>query len=401
MAEDPRSQDAGQANRNTESPAVGSEPHPTENIIRPARRRRAEPEETREAGDSDRSERRGSRRRSPNANRQVPEHIKNRFVQVGHRYYFKDGAHAFSDRGSRLITTSENTEVVKSLIVIAEERGWRDVTVSGTERFRREAWAVGTAAGLNVRGYTPTEFDREQLARRSAREATDRVAETPLEPFDPTRPKEDQRRREMTRRRELTVGRLVDHGPSPYRHDPHEPMSYFVRVETEEGEREVWGVDLERAIKKSLTQVKRGDEIGLRAVRREAVSVPSARRDEEGRVVGQDRLDVHRNHWIVERRDFFEERAAAARTLRDPAIDAKRGARQHQELVGTYLQVHAAEIAARQFRDAEDRQKFVARVRSALADAVARGEPLAPVRLRDRAATATPQSPAREDALVR
>jgi hypothetical protein len=49
------------------------------------------------------------------------------------------------------------------------------------------------------------------------------------------------------------------------------------------------------------------------------------------------------------------------------------------------LQVHAAELAAKQFRDREDQQRFVAQVRSALADAVARGEPLPPVRLRESA----------------
>ena len=48
--------------------------------------------------------------------RLIPDHIRKRFVQVGHRYYFPDGAHAFTDRGTRLVTPSENTEVVKSLI---------------------------------------------------------------------------------------------------------------------------------------------------------------------------------------------------------------------------------------------------------------------------------------------
>src|ERR1700731_3048282 len=43
--------------------------------------------------------------------RAVPEHIAKRFVKVDERYYFPDGAHAFTDRGSRLTTKSENTEV--------------------------------------------------------------------------------------------------------------------------------------------------------------------------------------------------------------------------------------------------------------------------------------------------
>jgi hypothetical protein len=401
MADDSDSQDTSRPGAHARGRTGEQRRDPTENIIRPARQRRAAGDEVRQTDEPAESPRRESRsRRAPDLNRQIPEHIRNRFVQVGQRYYFPDGAHAFSDRGSRLITTSENTEVVRSLIVIAEERGWRDITVSGTERFRKEAWAAAAAAGLNVRGYTSTEFDRAQLARRAARAPTGRGAETPSAPSDRAKSRAERTRRE-SRRRELTLGRLVDHGPAPYRHDRHEPMSYFVRVETPEGEQEVWGVDLERAVEKSLTQVKTGDEIGLRAVRREAVSVPAARRDAEGRVIGQERLDVHRNHWIVERREFFEERAAAARTLRDPSIEAKRGARAHPELVGTYLQMHAAEIAARQFRDLEDRQKFITRVRSALADAVARGEPLAPVRLREWAPAATPTQPVREDAPAR
>src|ERR1700692_3162726 len=50
----------------------------------------------------------------------VPEAIAKRFVQVRITYYFPDGARAFTDRGNRLTTPSENTEVVRSLILIAK-----------------------------------------------------------------------------------------------------------------------------------------------------------------------------------------------------------------------------------------------------------------------------------------
>ena len=73
--------------------------------------------------------------------------------------------------------------------------------------------------------------------------------------------------------------------------------------------------------------------------------------------------------------------------------------------MGTYLQVRAAELAARRLRDPEDRERFVSQVRSALADGVARGEPLPPVRLRERTAErASARSRpvrTREDAQVR
>src|SRR5271155_4683883 len=78
----------------------------------------------------------------------VPEDIKRRFVEVKNKYYFPDGARAFTDRGTRLTTPSENTEVVKSLVEIARARGWTEVTVRGTERFRKEAWTAARLAGI-------------------------------------------------------------------------------------------------------------------------------------------------------------------------------------------------------------------------------------------------------------
>jgi hypothetical protein len=145
--------------------------------------------------------------------------------------------------------------------------------------------------------------------------------------------------------------------------------------------------------------------VGLRAVRQETVTVKTAARDAQGQVVGQKDLATHRNRWILEKRGFFEERAEAARTVRDAAIDPKLAVKQHPELVGTYLQVHAAELAAKQFRDPQDRQRFIHQVRSALADAVARGEPLPPVRLREgapeRRSERSPSSRGREAAPAR
>ena len=59
--------------------------------------------------------------------------IERRFVRIGREFYFPDGARAFSDRGRRLTTPSENTEVIRSLIEIARARGWQSLVVSGTE----------------------------------------------------------------------------------------------------------------------------------------------------------------------------------------------------------------------------------------------------------------------------
>ena len=340
----------------------------------------------------------GAGQASAERHRHVPEHVRKRFVQVGRHYYFADGARAFTDRGGRLTTPSENTEVIRSLVTIAEARGWNAITVRGTERFRREAWFAARLAGLEVRGYRPTEFEHSRVARTLARGRSDTTAEAVESAREgrrasersegtPAAPTRDQGGAGQQARRDgILTGRLVDHGRATYRHDPREPMSYFVKIETPRGDRTIWGIDLDRALRESLTEPKVGDEVGLRAVRQDAVTVRAPERDAEGTVVAQRDLATHRNRWIVEKRAFFDERAEAARTIRDRAIDPKQAVKRHPELVGTYLQLQAAELTARRFRDAKDRERFVSQVRSALADGVARGEPLPPVRLRERTA---------------
>jgi hypothetical protein len=380
------SQDAeGRPGRRNLSP--GAELPEPKNSVRPSRRRlRGATKPSEPASGQPKSTRAREPDSSGSSERLIPEHIRKRFVKVGHRYHFPDGAHAFTDRGTRLVTPSENAEVIKSLIAIAEARGWKEITVTGSERFRKEAWGEATALGLRVRGYSPSEFERAHLARKRAREEATAAGVT--EPPSGAGRSADSSSKDRPRR--PITGRLIDHGAAAYRHDAHEPMSYFVKVETPEGEREIWGVDLKRALKESLTQPKIGDEVALRAVRRDTVTVQEIERGPEGKVLGQKPLGVHRNRWIVERQEFFAERAAAARTLRDSSIDPKQAARRHPELVGTYLQMHAAQIAARQFRDPQDQEKFVSLVRTALADSVARGEPLPPVRLKEKTAIPTP-----------
>jgi len=311
----------------------------------------------------------------------VPASVRDRFRQDGNRFYFPDGAPAFRDHGRRLTTPSENTELIASLIEIAQVRGWEEIRVSGTERFRQEAWQQARLAGLAVRGYRPGPGERANLARSRDRQEHERgEGETSANAPGVAEPGASRGRDE------LIVGKLLDHGREPYKFDRHREMSYFVRVETREGDRTIWGKDLSRALEEALTRPKIGDEVGLRAVGADPVTVKHRERDGEGQLLKETDLATHRNRWVIERREFFESRAQAAQVLRDTAIAPQVAVRSHPELAGTYLNLHAAEIAARRIRDPEDQKKFVSLVRGALADAIARGEPLTPVRLRERRA---------------
>jgi len=313
----------------------------------------------------------------------VPQSVRDRFVQDGHRFYFPDGAPAFRDLGRRLTTTSENTQVVRSLIEIAHSRGWTEVTVSGTERFRHEAWRQARLEGLAVRGFRATDEQQAQLIRalaRSLARPTDAISSE-----SPPRPPAPPAREALAhdRARERVAGRLLDHGRDTYRHDPNAELSYFVRLQTPDGPREVWGRDIERAVAKSLTQPQIGDEVILQRTGRDAVTVKRQERDAQGQLSTKE-IDAYRNRWVIEKRDFFEARAAAAQLVRDEGIEAREAVREHPELAGTYLSLRAAELAARGLRHSEDQRRFVAQVRRALADDIKLGEPLEPVRLRDR-----------------
>jgi hypothetical protein len=74
---------------------------------------------------------------------------------------------AFRDRGDRLVTPRTDPHVIRHLTAIARHRGWAKVTLTGTPAFRREAWLIARAEGLEVRGYRPTARDAQDLERRS------------------------------------------------------------------------------------------------------------------------------------------------------------------------------------------------------------------------------------------
>jgi hypothetical protein len=334
---------------------------------------------------------------SPTDSRAVPEHINARYIKVGSRYHFTNGDLAFKDRGGRLSTRLENTEVIRDLVAIAKEREWNDIALSGTERFRKDAWREAQLAGLSVRGYRPSELERAQLARLIAREreegrepslrpsavpsegATTRPTATVDAIPAGTRPSAQAPDR-------VHAGRLLDHGAANYQHDSRADLSYFVKIETPDGERTLWGKDLERALAQSLSGAKLGNEVIARQLGAKPVTVSRPVRDGEGRIVDRTQVQTHLNRWSVERTDFLKERVEVAEIVRDPSIDAKTAAAKRPELAGTYTELHAAKLVAQElYTHPADRERFITRVREAIADEIERGEPLSAPRLRTRA----------------
>ena len=135
----------------------------------------------------------------------------------------------------------------------------------------------------------------------------------------------------------LTVGRLLAHGQAPHEFRPRAEVSYFVRLQTERGERTLWSPGLKRALTESRTQPKVGDQIGVKENGIDPVSVVTRKKDAEGRITSERRYDAPRTHWVVEKREFFDERAAAARALRDPRMHPREALRDQGRNAGNSL----------------------------------------------------------------
>lgn len=176
----------------------------------------------------------------------------------------------------------------------------------------------------------------------------------------------------------LVTGVLVKHGRAPYGFKTAGEASYFVTLSTERGERTIWGRELERAISASRTQPQLGEPVGVRENGISPMTVVMRERNARGEVVTVNRADTPRGHWVIERRDWFDERAAAAETLRDARISRREAIRNHPELLGAYWALDsAAKVADARIKNPESRERFVALVRETLAHAIERGEPIA------------------------
>jgi hypothetical protein len=211
------------------------------------------------------------------------------------------------------------------------------------------------------------------------------------------------RGRDTSRRRsgKLLIGRLKDHGIANYQFRTRQDPSYYVKLLTRQGERTLWGKDLQRALLEGETRPTVGDLVGARRIAREAVTITSRQRDAEGRVITQEERHAHRTRWVVEKVSFFAQRAKMARRLRDEQADVRESVRAHPELKSTFLTVRAAEeYAAKTIANPQDRERFLQLIRGAIATSIHKGEPLPSTSLRGRGTEAAPpkmRGPKRED----
>lgn len=78
---------------------------------------------------------------------------------------------AFTETNLRLATDTNSPSVSRSMVDVAQARGWRALRVSGHEDFKRQIWLEASVRGLKALGHEPSAQDlallqREREARR-------------------------------------------------------------------------------------------------------------------------------------------------------------------------------------------------------------------------------------------
>ncbi|CUS37863.1 LPD7 domain-containing protein [Candidatus Nitrospira nitrificans] len=275
-----------------------------------------------------------------NQRRDAADSLRKRFIEAGEQFYYRTAPGeptkiAFTDHGRRLVTEHDDPSVIQGMVLRAKAKGWTTVRVNGTTEFKTEAWVQATIAGLDVEGYTPRGIDLARAEdRKDQRPVRGKTAQQPVQREDShNRATEDQAGKldkalnsgqqvavatleailkargdsptmiaaavEEAKARlqgeRVVVGTVVDHGISHYNHDVQNAKSYFVKVVTDHGEREIWGIDLGRAFEQG--KVQRGDAVALVQQGREPVTVPL--RDEPGVSMGTASQPGNRNRWEV------------------------------------------------------------------------------------------------------
>lgn len=316
----------------------------------------------------------------------VPPDVEKQYLHVGNKFYHPKNTDlvAFEDKGNKLETKSNSEAIAESMVRIAEARGWDEIKVSGSETFRKEVWLEAAARGMHVKGYSPSEQDKAELAKRTSQTEANKVEKgtaqfrarendrdrttgpTPSEPGErgTTRPDAGQeaQQRQEDRAVHAAGAALVAHGAAKYMHEAKNNDSYYVTTRDDKGiEKTSWGVDLERAVKES--GAKAGDRVLVANEGQTAVTITVPVHNKDGKLVGSEEKHTHRNAWSVQLAETFAKETPAA------------AVKKHPELAGAVAAVAAMDKKAHaDGLSTQQRAIVMARVRQNVVNSIERGQ---------------------------
>jgi Large polyvalent protein-associated domain 7 len=82
---------------------------------------------------------------------------------------------AFTESTFRLATDTNSPSVARSMVDVAQTRGWRALRVSGNEDFKRMVWLEASVRGVKALGYEPRAGDLDVLQKAREVRLTNRI----------------------------------------------------------------------------------------------------------------------------------------------------------------------------------------------------------------------------------
>ena len=257
----------------------------------------------------------------------------------------REGQLAFSDAGKLLVTPLENREIIVAMLDVAQAKHWQEITVSGSDEFRRQAWLEGHLAGMVVHGYQARDADKlllQELQKTPAsRESANRITVAEHERTAVAQPVVNQGKRpqgthvhvddlsatereglrqadailaargvspeftaatmveleKRVRSERVYVGTVVDFGAAPYQFNKDNDASYFITMKTIMGEQTIWGKDLQQAVVQG--NVQKNAEIVLSNTGKRDVTVSEKVFGADGMQTGTREKATRLNQWTA------------------------------------------------------------------------------------------------------
>jgi len=95
--------------------------------------------------------------------------------QTEYRFRGDTSRIAFTESTFRLATDTNSPSVARSMVDVAQARGWAGLRVAGSEDFRRQVWLEASVRGVKAVGYEPLPADLDVLKRERDARQTNRI----------------------------------------------------------------------------------------------------------------------------------------------------------------------------------------------------------------------------------
>ncbi|HBO0862618.1 TPA: LPD7 domain-containing protein [Pseudomonas aeruginosa] len=237
-----------------------------------------------------------------------------RFSQNVHYLDKQSDKTLFVDTGKAITLRREamSESAVKVALELAKERFGSTLTIKGSEEFKRLVVETVAKNGLDV--HFADKGMNQLLSERRAEIEAEREGAT-ITAADLDQPGQTSASAEAEVDDPSVIkGVLLDHGDAPYKHDPKQNMSYYVRLMTAAGEKMYWGVGLKDAME--AQDFRLGQAIRLK----DMGTVPVLVRTRDERTGLELEREVQRRGWAAEpvARSAPEVAAEAGQVEREP-----------------------------------------------------------------------------------